>query len=596
MSTKINKHVFHGVYSNFGYRPSFSADRRLANYPIHFFRASFGEKDGGSVKEFQTEEEVLKWYKKNKYGESQFNELEFPKDFCKNYFIIPESEFSKYHGLFNRMIKGLKITSDIEIQSEGTAFSPECPECKRDFRDGSAESGDTAGPIVFNSPDGSPTYFEATGVADDVGFLNGQRITVGDSAAAFDQDLLPKTPQSVLSFTAEDRQGMNVRIEATVTWYKKIQYKQKVKININFDSTKIFDFPEVQKRLGAHDMDYETTIDIEEDKNKEELISELNKKIYKEEWQFDQNEFKSIFQNEKNKFNYNATFINDPVIIPSLSTYTNSQTTVSIINKHKFNGDSGTLTSEVVNKQKNFEKTFEKFGSIQYKIENDNSIVTNGEQFINFYISKLFYIKSKKIYLCFIEMHHAIPLDGSVIDKEKDCGDLECEETSSSSSSEPATSSNSSYVLGSDSNRMLSIMSILDDEDLVKMLNSENYSKIADTNPFNIEYVFTTRDSINIDPPKYKTSECDEEEKELEFEKTKCDLKISNKTFEIEIFKLKETQFVFDNQNCEDLTPGFKKLIKNTLKINTVKKPLFEILEWKSTDINKNNTFPPKIS
>ena len=72
-------------------------------------------------------------------------------------------------------------------------------------------------------------------------------------------------------------------------------------------------------------------------------------------------------------------------------------------------------------------------------------------------------------------------------------------------------------------------------------------------------------------------------------------LKINDKTFQIEVFKLKESQFVFDNADCEDLTPAFKRLIKNTLKINTIKLPTFEILEWKSTDIDKNNTFPAKI-
>jgi hypothetical protein len=96
-------------------------------------------------------------------------------------------------------------------------------------------------------------------------------------------------------------------------------------------------------------------------------------------------------------------------------------------------------------------------------------------------------------------------------------------------------------------------------------------------------------------PLKYKTSECSDEEKELEFKKTKCKIKLSNKTFEIELFQLKDSQFLFDNKDCEDLNPHFRKLIKNTLTFKVIKEPIFEILEWKDTDFDKNNIFSPKL-
>lgn len=598
MSTKINRHVFHGVYSNFGYRPEFSHRKKLANYPIHFFRAISANAEEGSdfPKEYQTEEEILKAYKKNKYGDTEYNKLKFPDHICKNYFIISETDFYKYRNLFHRMIKGVKINSEIEIKSEGTAFSPQCPECKKDFKLGS-EAGDTAGPITFNSPDGRPTYFEVSGGADDIGYLNGVQITNGDTAGPFNPELITSEPQSTLSFTAKDTVGVNVGIEATVTWYKKIEYKQQVNFKINFDSTKIFDFSELQKRLGAHIVDYSTSIDFKEDKNKEELKSERDKKVFKNEWQFDQSEFKSIF--EAPKFNFNTTFINDPVILPkdtapaySTGPSINSKQ-ISAINKHIFSKGGDTLNSESVNKQKNFEKEFTKFGSVKYKFNNENTIVENTDQYSNLYISDLFYIKNKKIYLCFVEFHNEIPLTGSVIDKDKECGDLECEENSSSSSSSAAPSSSNNYLL--ENKLFISIIDLLDDKDIIKILSTDNYSKVEKTNPLNIKYVFTTRDTVNIDPPKYKTSECSTEEKKLEFDKTKCKIKIADQQFEIEVFKLKEKEFIYDNSTCTDLKPGYKKLIKNTFSVNLINGPSIELLDWKDSDFDKNNIFPPKI-
>jgi hypothetical protein len=561
MAAKINKHVFHGVYSNFGYRPNFTHEQRLASFPIHFFRASFGELENGVVKEFQTEEEVLKWYKKNKLGQSQYNELKFPDDFCKNYFVIPESELYKYKNLFHGMIKGLKVSSDIEISSEGTAFSASCPETKSESGDdGFPEEGEECSPstatVSFQSPNGEPSYFTLEGGADDIGFLNGTQIsdgTLGDASGAagpFNQEKIPKTKETTLTVEGKNNPYYcgPYGINATVTWYTQISYKQKINFSINFDSTKIFDFPELQKRLPADNLEYITNVDLEEDKNKEELVSIFNKKVFKDEWQFDLNEFKSIFKNDPSSFNYNATFINDPVLIQEESSFNIlNLRELDITLSHIFNGNS--LSSESVNKQKNFQKKFNKFGSIDYKIENENSIISSSDSYLDFYISNLFYIKNQKKYLLFIEIDSKTPLNGNVVDKEKDCGGT----------------------------------------------STENYDSLSSTNPLNIDYILTTNDSINNNPLKYKISECSDEEKELEFKKTKCKIKLSNKTFEIESFQLKDNQFIFDNNDCEDLNPHFRNLIKNTLTFKVIKTPIFEILEWKDTDFDKNNIFPPKL-
>ena len=650
MTTQINKHVFHGFYSNFGYRPQFSIDRKLANFPIHFYRASYGEKEGGTIKEFKTEEEVLKWYKKNKYGESQFNKLEFPKDICKNYIVFSDSEFYKYRHLFHGMIKGLKVTSDIDLELEGTTFSPECSQCKKDVREGVSE-GSTAGPIVFNSPDGRPTYFDVTGGADDIGYLNGIKITDGTLASSFNPDLIPKTPQSTLSFTATDTVGVNVAIEATVTWYKKIEYKQKINFKIDFDSTKIFDFEQLQKRLPATNFGYQTIINLEEDENIEELTSFSGKKVFKEEWEFDQKEFKSIFENEKEKFNYNATFINDPVILPesesdgapgisgpgtpgisgpsnlnfqkmSISSLKTLMTEIKIQNsatindslhitiENKFNRDGGEYSEETVNKQKNFSKKFEKFNSIEYKFDNSNSIINSADHSLKFIITDLFYIKEKKSYLCFIEIENELLFDSRVIHKKEDCPDSECEDLSpssssssddnSSSSSDDNNSSSGSSVGGQDFiNLALEVIDSYYKNSFILSASNE-YIDLGRINIFNAKIpLLTTNDIINDNDSRltYMASDCENEPKKVEFEKTKCKIKLINNNYEIEIFKLKDASFSFNNSECEDLPrPSYNKEIEHNVKVNYNNTPGFEILEWKDSDFNKANVFPPKLT
>jgi len=592
-SIKINKHFFHGFYSNFGYKPSssnFTHQRRFADYPIHVNRAIAGEKESRNSeapKEFSSQEEVIKWYKKNKYGDSNFEKLNFPEDFCKNYFIISENDFYKYRQLFHGMIKGVKINSEIDINLEGNDYIAECPICKKDYRDGEASPGDTAGPITFTSPNGAPSYYSVVGEADDIGFLNGSRITEGDSATSF---FLEGGPQSSLSFTAQDTQGGNVRIEATVTWYKEIDFKQTIKYKKEFISPKIFEISELEKRLPATNIDYRTSINIEEDVDKEELVSEFNKKVFKDNWVFDSDQFNSIFQFQANKFNSNATYINDPVIIrpgtsPLLSTKNNNKFT-----------SFGTPSTEIVNKQKKFEKKFNKFGELILNIENDNSIVSTTEENLNFSIGGVFYIKSEKIYMCFIELENRITFDGTVTGEREECGDLECEDLSPDT--DPDDTEPTPYSLALNSLVSTNINNILNIDNLTEFLSfspaSVDIIGLNQTNLIDVEYILSTDDTIRMEPfLEVKSSDCQEDSKKIEFNFSKAKIKFLDKTFEFQINKLKDEEFTFDNNSCQGLTPAFKKNIKRKIRFD-LKKIECEILEWKDQDFQVQNVFPPK--
>lgn len=623
--TKINQHTFHGIYSNYGYAPgdiNASYQKLWADYPIHCHRAILGavpisnvSANGQQPKEFQTEKEAFEWYKKNKYTEYKTADLKFPEDSCKNYFTFPEADFFKYRNLFNGMVKGIKVNSDVDIDIEGTVYALGCPICKKDFRDEGAEPGDIAGPIVFQSPNGKPSYFTADVLADDEGYLNGVKIT----------DSNFNEPQTTLSFTAVDTVGGNVRIQATVRWYEEVQYKQKIKFTTNLDSTKIFEISELQKRLPATFVDYRTSIDLNEEKYNEELLYG-NEKLFENEWKFNQAVFKSIFQG--NKFNKNATFLNDPVlstcaddgnngggsssgaltslqkisqvfdfefkenlnilnkleapIFSSLSVPLNDEFIIcSLSTSNEFNSANTPINEDTINKQKEIEKKFEKFGSTNYKITNDNSIVTSAINSLDFSINHVFYIKSQKIYLCFIEMNSAFSVSGSAVKTDEECDNNDCEDQTP------------------DNPESLGVFSFLDFKDLISkpsnFFNTLNVSVFESTNPVTFDYFLTTSDTIKNNLQIFRTSECDEESKELELEKIKCDLKIADKTFTFEVFKLKESEFVYDNKNCEDLN-SVRKFFRKKVSFNLIKKPTFEVINWKKEDFSKNNIFPPKMS
>ena len=497
MSAKINKHVFHGIYSN-GYIPYNIDQKRFANFPIHFFRASSAELQNDVIKEFETEQDVLEWYKKNEYGESQYNELE---DFCKNYIIFPESEFHKYRSLFHGMIKGLKVTSDIEVQSRGQAAFPECPPCEGDEED------------AANTP--------------------------------------PKTST----------------------------YSQRLKFSINFDSTKIFDFGQLQKRLPANNFNYRTEVDLQENKNIEELISISNSRVFKDEWSFDQESLKSIFQSNNKKFNFNATFINDPVIVQN----SDDPLRINISNSFKSSRES---TEENLNKQRNFSKTFDKFNSINCQLNATNSIVYSASHSLDFKINGLFYIKKTKNYICFVEIDNTISFGGDVIDKPE-----ECPECSSSSSGSPPDNQSPGGLSVENIDLILSHFFEKSDSNVPLILSTEaNYSYLGPTNRSNIEFALSTNDLLNDGSRTYFTSSCGDNLKKLEFVKTKCLIKILNSSYGIELYKLKDNQFSYDNSDCEDVP-----LAKNTIQINYNKMPSFEILEWKNSDFDKKNIFPPKL-
>jgi len=544
MPTKINKHFFHEFYSS-NYDSPLSTNKFWNRNPIHITRSIFGAKDpfieDSKIQVFDSEEKAVEWYKKSKYDKETFNKIESKGKFCKNYFVIPEIEFIKYKNYFNQMIKGVQINSEVEISEEGTA----CVSCSEYKTNGKPVEniGETSETLTFNNPYGS-SYYSVNGGADDIGYMNGEQITEGELGGGFNID--EGNQASSLSFYAKDTVGVNVGVSATVTWYKPIDYKQKFKYTSEINTTKIFDIDNLQKRIGAHTLNYYTLSNLIDDENNEELQFK-GSKIFENNWKFNEKNFKALFQNKK-KFNENSTLINDPVLLFLSSEY-DSKYSLSTTYYNNFQSSDELSDKEKFNKQKSFTKEFSNLGKMNFLLENDNSIYSFCSELFNFEISDIIYLKSKKIYLCFVEINHEVRFNGKIMHPNEQCPD-------------------------------------------------GKYMTIGSTNLSNSFYIFSTNDAIQNEDYygyPYSNSDCDTDtSKKYEFEIDKFNLIIGDKNYTIESQKIKQTSFSWDNSNCTDL-PKINQLNKSKTSFNISKKPSILIIDWKKEDFDKNNIFPPKI-
>jgi hypothetical protein len=597
---KINRHLFHGFYSEKYLPLKFSPTRFFyKSMPLHSFkRAIFGAKrnvaegengaeDIGKPLEFQNEQDAFRWYKKYKLG-AEFEKLEFPKDFCKNYFTIPESEFYKYKNFFHGMIKNTEINSEIKIEIEGKdIIGPTCNDSQSTFKPG-AKPGDRSDTITFKSPTEKPAYFSAVGGADDIGYLNGKKITEGDAAASF--DIKPKDLESELNFYAVDTLTVNVGISATVNWFLPVDYKQTVTHKINVNSSKIFDIDQLEKRIGTYYFIYDVFPDTVEDKIKEEFTTAYvsDKKIFKDNWEFDSDAFNSLFSFDNKKFNLNSTFLNDPVLLPVKKEFTNNIS--QEFNKNKDNKD-----TEEYEKQKNFTKKFDKLGEVNFSIKNENIICDKSKFNFQFSLDEVVFIKSEKKYMCFVNIDYEVSSNNNPA-LNACCKDTKV--TSSSSSS----SRGSPRILSINDFRDILNSAFIDDGDFnfgknISLLETNCEEILKSDQLLFPKYLMTTKE---VDPkqfPKYKESDCSEE-KEIEFKKVNIKINLFNQEVQIECIETPK-EYIFDNSNCDEESfsasslPGFlQKQKKYKIKYN-VEKPLnIKFVEWKKSDFDINNSFP----
>jgi hypothetical protein len=353
MSTKINHHVFHGVYSN-KYNPysTTTTNRFFADYPIHIPRAIFGapeNEDSTKPIEFKNEKEAFTWYKKNKYGEDFFEKIP-ESEICKNYFTISADEFSKNRNFFHGMIKSFLFKWNCSFNIEGSVeYLNDC-ECPPE--DGNYD----------------PADYENCCFCPTCGDENEQAPvcqTNFDSTTSFD---------------------------------------------INIDTNKIFQIEELEGRIGATQLFRNFTL-FTNDEEKEEGLSDLSGGIiFEKDWELSKT-FKETFQ-PTNQFPDNATRINDP-IIPRIGTFL-QQSTYKYYNYDAgaFSYDFFSLKADVRTRgdfenQKYDLKIQDKKSNLEDITINVNSKNFNpGDLFLtfDFAITTIIYIRSEKKFLCFIEL------------------------------------------------------------------------------------------------------------------------------------------------------------------------------------------------
>ena len=586
--SKIKPHVFHEFFSR--YDRDLELTKRWNRNPSHSIRSFFGAKDPYNqdpnikITEFATEEEALIWYKKNQMSEVEFNKIK-SEPFCKNYFIIPEADFSKYRGAFNQMIKSIKIQSEFEVNGEGN-FLVSCPTSASTGRQVEpGEEGAISDTITVNNPYGS-SYYQGTLGADDEGYLDGVQVT--EEAGTTYQINLSKNKKSSLSAYGKDTAGVNVGVSLDIRWYKEDEYKTKLSITNNFDSSKIFEIKELEERVSANNFSYSTykvntATNIDESSVDYEGLKIKNTDIFEKNWSFNKENFRQLFLNQK--FNFDSTSKNDPIFLPYNVTYfIDKYINLNFNNYYDFFNDGCDKDSET-----NFTKNYDKLGEYKIDIQNTNAYFNKINQLSSFSLSNIIYIRSKKIYLCFIDFNHSITCNSTPVSYNTECG-IDCIDPN---------------------------------------LSSVNINSFLHT--------VSTNDSIK---PSYQNfyheNICDKPLQKFEFEIKTLVLKILDKTFKVEYQSLKQKDFKIDYRQCNadcppdepleppppppdgsgeipvftpvDLLPLDEpqseepnycnnpvQFLYSKMNIKTTKNYLIEIVPWIKEDFDKNLVFPPKI-
>jgi hypothetical protein len=566
MSVKINKHVFHNFYSK-DYSPDFAASRSskvlFADYPIHRNRAIIGatiDENNPIPKEFNSEEDAFKWYKKNKYKDN-FKKLNFPEDFCKNYFIIPEEQFYKYQNYFHGMVKSFNIK--FKYSTEFEASSENLNDCPCSSSSSSSSSGSR-----FLNRSLSLAILE---------MLNENMDEQIDLDNIFPEDSSVNTIELLQSNSQNCCYcpPCNLSDEEKSNYECKFQYKGKFTAEIECDSEKIFDIPDIEKRFGANSINRTfkySYSDNDPNKKIEDTLSVGYRqydpatwnnfssiKLYKDNWKLNP-DWKSngLFTNIRD-FSRNSTVINDPVIIHKNSSAVETPQFFIEIGLTRISNISSPLpVKESLEKQKE-EQISNNLGKTRLKVDSENILFSNMFVNLSFYASTLIYIKSEKKFMCFFETDIDTRGDGVQFFHKR-------------------------------------------------YKNKEDLSQVfpgfyQDINPL---YLLTTDDKIKIEKNDENHFPCfvsAGEKMGLKLIKEKLNFKINNQNCEIEIYKPEKKEIFFKASKTEySRTDCTNKSTTRNCEAFDLKKrwqfnnPEIVINSWQDSDFSDTNTFPPKVS
>jgi hypothetical protein len=558
MSAKINRHNFHGFYSNYGYSPSFSLDRLWADYPIHVKRAIFGANDpkssGGSTgetpekpPEFEDEESALKWYKKTRYGVKEFEKLNFPEDFCKNYFLIPAIEFHKYRSYFHGMIKSILFKWNYGIEYQGS--HEDLDDCECSSSSSSEESSSEEPSSEEPSSPYHPNAQNAQLMLNILKLLEDEELSV----------LLQETEIKNLETGDEDCcycPPCDTPEEDRSSYKCSSNFRANFSLDVEIDTKKIFELSDLQTRIGATQISRRFVPSYEDDSKTMDELYSRGTQLYKKNWELNpkwNEEFRS-----KEKFSENATRINDPIILQGdgFGGYYGGgagDENISLSFSTTLGGSKGGNTKEIIDNQQQTKQS-NNLGNIKFQISSQNAYFTSIS--VNFFIgvSTICYIKSQNKFMCFVEI------------------------------SSRTDDSKNHYIDGKDP----------DDYRQIFPIEDSNISPLTIFSTFDLDKKEKKDETYFRCPNGDKTG--------LKLKKDKLNIKIDNQNAEIEIYTPEKTEFKYKSwktglskTGCEN-----KDLDKNCstdeyTKKWIINKPSIEFLSWKD-DFSKDAVYPPKVS
>ena len=552
MSIKINKHVFHGIYSNFGYRPSFSSfDKLWADYPIHTKRAVLGAKDLNSSNnkliEFENEEAAFKWYKTTLYGKAEFEKLNFPDDFCKNYFTIPDTEFLKYKDYFHGMIKSIYFKWNYSIDYNGSHEKlNDCPCPSSSSSSSSSSSEDSSSPT-------SAAQFNTELMLNILKILEDGNIS----------DLKEFSDYSVMFQNVEDEDccycpPCELPDEEKSKFKCSSDWNANFSVDIDLNTNKIFEIPEIETRLGAINFSRSFKPSFADESQTLDQLTANFIQLFKNNWEL--NPDWNITFKSKKEFPDNSTRINDPVILfnenGQQDYYGNSNASSNnlYISFDVSLGDNkGNNTKEIIDNQQ-VAKESTNFGEIKVKVDSKNAYFITARIVFSIRISSVCYIKSQKKFMCFTEID-------------------------SSTNNEL-----NAYIEGDSPEEYVQLFPIYD----------TNISPLT---------IFSTNDLNKVEQRDETHYTCtDGGTTGLKLKKEKINIKIDEQPIEIEVYTPEKTEFKYASSKtklsktgCEDFDLDKNCNTDQYTKKWNFTKPTIEISSWKE-DFSENNIFPPKVS
>jgi hypothetical protein len=186
-------------------------------------------------------------------------------------------------------------------------------------------------------------------------------------------------------------------------------HKFTVDADIQVKSDQIFEITELEDRIPSYSLirklnDPEPQNSSEKKERGDRLFFN-NKELFEKEWKFKSSEFKSIFRGNKPQFALATTRANDPIIAPL---YTDKKyINIDIYNAPKFADEDSFKTENEIKSEKlgkiRMKSSFER---TTFPSESKNADHNAASKYtLEFSLQHLVYIKSKKEYLCFVDLN-----------------------------------------------------------------------------------------------------------------------------------------------------------------------------------------------